>query len=205
MKRLHRRDLFCWSEFAARLDIDFNSFAWIREGGNVLIDPLPMSEHDRKHLRELGGAAWIIVTNSSHVRGTKEIAAEFGSKIAGPAAEREGFPIACDRWIKEGDDFLPGLQILELEGSKTPGELALVLEGTTFISGDLLRSHRAGELMLLKPEQGLKDRAKAAASLRRVLANERLQALLLGDGWCVFRDGQEVLEEFLGSLDRVQS
>jgi glyoxylase-like metal-dependent hydrolase (beta-lactamase superfamily II) len=200
MKRLHRRDLFCWSAFIERLDIDFNSFAWIREGGNVLVDPLPLSEHDRKHLRELGGAAWIVLSNSSHVRGAKEIAAEFNARIAGPAAEREGFPIPCDRWLKEGDDFLPGLRILELDGSKTPGELALVLEDTTLIAGDLLRSHRAGELMLLKPEQGMKDAGRAAASLRRLLSHERLQALLLGDGWCVFRDGRKMLEEFLSSL-----
>ena len=200
MKRLHRQDLFCWSSFIERLDIDFNSFAWIREGGNVLVDPLPLSEHDRKHLRELGGAAWIVLTNSSHVRGAKEIAAEFGARIAGPAAEREGFPIPCERWLKEGDDFLPGLRIHELDGSKTPGELALVLEDTTLIAGDLLRSHRAGELMLLKPEQGMKDRARAAASLRRLLSYGRLQALLLGDGWCVFRDGRKMLEEFLSTL-----
>jgi len=199
MKRLHRKDLYCWSEFAERLDIDFNSFAWTREGGNVLVDPLPLSEHDRKHLRELGGAAWIVLTNSAHVRGAQEIAAEFGCKIAGPSAEREGFPIPCDRWLKDGEEFLPGLRVLELAGSKTPGELALILEDTTFISGDLLRSHRAGELMLLKPEQGIKDRAQAVASLRRVLAYERLQALLVGDGWCVFRDGRKVLEEFLAS------
>jgi glyoxylase-like metal-dependent hydrolase (beta-lactamase superfamily II) len=199
MKRLHRRDLFCWSAFIERLDIDFNSFAWIREGGNVLVDPLPLSEHDRKHLRELGGAAWIVLTNSSHVRGAKEIATEFGARIAGPAAEREGFPIPCDRWLKEGDEFLPGLRIHELDGSKTPGELALVLDDTTLIAGDLLRSHRAGELMLLKPEQGMKDRTRAATSLRRLLAYERLQALLLGDGWCVFRDGRKMLEEFLST------
>jgi glyoxylase-like metal-dependent hydrolase (beta-lactamase superfamily II) len=199
MKRLHRKDLYCWSTFAERLDIDFNSFAWVREGGNVLVDPLPMSEHDRKHLRELGGAAWIVVTNSAHVRGAKEIAVEFGCKIAGPAAEREGFPLPCDRWLKDGDELVPGLRVLEMEGSKTPGELALMLEDTTFIAGDLLRSHRAGELMLLKPEQNLKDRAKALASLRRVLAYERLEALLVGDGWCIFRDGRKQLEAFLTS------
>ncbi len=202
MKRLHRRDLFCWSTFVERLDIDFNSFAWIREGGNVLVDPLPLSEHDRKHLRELGGVAWIVLTNSSHVRGAKEIAAEFGARIAGPAAEREEFPIPCDRWLKEGDEFLPGLRIHELDGSKTPGELALVLEDTTLIAGDLLRSHRAGELMLLKPEQGMRAPDRAAASLRRLLSHERLQALLLGDGWCVFRDGRKMLEEFLSTLGR---
>jgi glyoxylase-like metal-dependent hydrolase (beta-lactamase superfamily II) len=199
MKRLHRKDLYCWSTFAERLDIDFNSFAWVREGGNILVDPLPMSEHDRKHLRELGGAAWIVVTNSAHVRGAKEIAAELGCKIAGPAAEREGFPLPCDRWLKDGDELVPGLRVLEMEGSKTPGELALMLEDTTFIAGDLLRSHRAGELMLLKPEQNLKDRAKALASLQRVLAYERLEALLVGDGWCVFRDGRKQLQEFLTS------
>lgn len=199
MKRLHRQDLFCWSTFAERLDIDFNGFAWIRQGGNVLIDPLPMTEHDRKHLRELGGAAWIVVTNSAHVRGAKELASEFGARIAGPAAEREAFPIPCDLWLKDGDEVVPGLRVLEMEGSKTPGELALMLEDTTFIAGDLLRSHRAGELMLLKPEQNLKDRAKALASLRRVLAYERLQAVLVGDGWCVFRDGRKLLEEFLTS------
>jgi glyoxylase-like metal-dependent hydrolase (beta-lactamase superfamily II) len=199
MKRLHRRDLFCWSVFNERLDIDFNSFAWLQEGGNVLVDPLPLSEHDRKHLRELGGVAWIVVTNSSHVRGAREIAAEFGCRIAGPWAEQAGFPIPCDRWLKDGEEFLPGLRVLELEGSKTPGELALMLEETTFISGDLLRSHRAGELGLLRPEQGLKDAGRAVASLRRVLASERLQALLLADGWCVFRDGRKQLEEFLSS------
>jgi len=201
MKRLHRRDLYCWSAFNERLDIDFNSFVWVREGGNVLVDPLPLSDHDRKHLRDLGGAAWIVLTNSGHVRAAREVAAEFGCGIAGPTAEREEFPLPCDRWLKEGDDFLPGLQILELEGSKTPGELALVLEGTTLIAGDLLRSHRAGALMLLRPDQGLKDAGRAVASLRRLLTNERLEALLLGDGWCVFRDGRTLLAEFLQSLE----
>ncbi|MDY7230840.1 MBL fold metallo-hydrolase [Hyalangium rubrum] len=200
MKRLHRRDLYCWSTFNERLDIDFNSFAWIHERGNVVVDPLPLSEHDRKHLRDLGGAAWIVLTNSSHVRAAKELAAEFGGRIAGPAAEREGFPIPCDRWLKEGDDIHPGLRVMELEGSKTPGELALMLEDTTLIAGDLLRSHRAGELMLLRPEQGLKDPARATASLQRLLAYARLDALLLGDGWCVFRDGRRLLEEFIQSL-----
>jgi glyoxylase-like metal-dependent hydrolase (beta-lactamase superfamily II) len=202
MKRLHRKDLFCWSTFIERLDIDFNGFAWVREGGNVLVDPLPLSEHDRKHLRELGGAAWIVLTNSSHVRGAKEIAAEFGSKLAGPAAERDTFPIPCERWLKEGEELVPGLRVHELDGSKTPGELALVLEDTTLIAGDLLRAHRAGELMLLKPEQGMKDAGKAAASLRRLLSYERLQSLLLGDGWCVFRDGHQRLQEFLSTLGR---
>ena len=70
MKRLHRPDLYAWSSFDEGRDIDFNGVAWIRPDGNVLVDPLPMSGHDRAHLEALGGAALIVVTNSDHVRGS---------------------------------------------------------------------------------------------------------------------------------------
>ena len=200
MKRLHRRDLFCWSVFQERLNIDFNSFAWIREGGNVLIDPLPLSEHNHDHIRELGGAAWIVVTNSDHVRGTQAAADAFGAKIAGPAAEKDIFPLRCDRWLHDGDELLPGLSVLELHGSKTPGELALVLEKTTLVTGDLIRSHRAGTLMLLRPEQGLPDPALARASVERLLEYHQIDTVLVGDGWCVFGDGHARLQDLAALL-----
>jgi glyoxylase-like metal-dependent hydrolase (beta-lactamase superfamily II) len=203
MKRLHRKDLYAWSVFNERLNIDFNAFAWIRtgaEGGNVLIDPLPLTAHDEAHLRTLGGAAWVVVTNSDHLRGAKEVAAAFGAKIAGPAAEKSAFPLACDRWLAEGDELVPGLFTFELEGSKTPGELALLLEGTTLISGDLIRAHRAGSLMTLLPEQKLKDAKLARASIARIVKRGGIEAVLVGDGWNVFRDGQKLLEELVASL-----
>jgi hypothetical protein len=74
MKRLHRPDLFTWSCFDESRNVDFFSVAWIRAGGNVLIDPLTMSGHDRAHFQGLGGAALIIVTNSDHVRGAPALA-----------------------------------------------------------------------------------------------------------------------------------
>jgi glyoxylase-like metal-dependent hydrolase (beta-lactamase superfamily II) len=188
MKRLHRRDLYGWSWFYETLNIDFNSVAWVREGGNVIVDPLPLSPHDRAHLEKLGGAAWVIVTNSDHVRGTRELAAAFGAKVAGPAAERAGFPIACDRWLADGDQLVPGLTAYALDGSKTPGELALVLEGTTLITGDLVRAHRAGSLMMLSAEQKLTDAARARASIAR-LAALPIAAILVGDGWPLFEGG----------------
>jgi glyoxylase-like metal-dependent hydrolase (beta-lactamase superfamily II) len=196
MKRLHRRDLMCWSTFAERLDIDFTGFVWTREGGNVLVDPLPLAPHDRAHLEKLGGAAWIVLTNSDHVRGAAEIAAAFGAKIAGPAGERETFPLRCDSWLAGGDDFLPGLEVHALDGSKTPGELCLVLDGTTLITGDLVRSHRAGSLMLLMPPK-LKDEAAARKSIARVVERSRIEHVLVGDGWHVFGNGRERLAELL--------
>jgi len=68
MKQLHRKDLFGWSEFNKERNLDFHSVLWVRDGGNVLIDPLPMSEHDHSHLQRLGGVNFIVITNSDHCR-----------------------------------------------------------------------------------------------------------------------------------------
>jgi glyoxylase-like metal-dependent hydrolase (beta-lactamase superfamily II) len=188
MTSLHRDDLFAWSAYNEERNVDFNSVAWIRPGGNVVVDPLTMTDHDREHLQQLGGAAWVVVTNSDHTRDAIAVAAEFNAQIVGPAAERTTFPIACDRWLTDGDELVPGLLAIELQGSKTPGELALLLERTTLITGDLIRAHRAGALMLL-PDAKLTDKAQALASVERLLGYERIEAVLVGDGWSVFADG----------------
>ncbi len=202
MKRLHRADLFTWSTYNEPLHVDFNGFLWKRDGGNVLVDPLPLTPNDEKHLGELGGAAWIVVTNSDHVRGAREIAARTGAKLLGPAGERESLPIACERWLTDGDEPFPGMRVCELQGSKTTGELALVLEDTTAIFGDLVRAHSADALMLL-PEHKLRDRGRALASLRRLRAlHPEIAHVLVGDGWCAFRHGRLLLDELLASERR---
>lgn len=194
MKSLHRPDLFCWSCFDEDRDVDFNGLAWIRHAGNVLIDPMPMSAHDRAHLDRLGGAAWIVISNSDHTRAAAELAAALGAKLAGPAGEAASFPFACDRWLDDGDELVPGLVALALDGSKTPGELALVLEGRTLITGDLVRAHRGGALMML-PDPKLKDRAAARASVARLAALPEVDAVLVGDGWPMFQGGKAALLE----------
>ena len=141
MKRLHRDDLFGWSIFDESRDIDFHGVAWVRDGGNVLVDPVPMSAHDEAHLRDLGGAATIVVTNSDHVRAAAALAETFGARILGPCGEQDRFPIRCDGWLGDGEAVVPGLIAHTVSGSKTPGELALVLDGATLIAGDLIRAH----------------------------------------------------------------
>jgi hypothetical protein len=149
MKSLHRPDLYCWSEFNTDRNIDFHSIAWIRPEGNVLIDPLPLSEHDWTHLHSLGGAQWIVITNSDHLRASQEIAAKTGAQIAAPQGEQDSFPIPVQRWLVDGDSIVPGLEVIELHGSKTAGELALLLQEKTLITGDLVRAHQAGSLMFI--------------------------------------------------------
>ena len=194
MKTLHRPDLFGWSRFDEARNVDFNSVAWIREGGNVLVDPLELTVHDQAHLRELGGARWIVLTNSDHVRAAAAVSKAFGAELVGPGQERSTFPLPCSRWLADGDEVVPGLVALELRGSKTRGELALLLQGTTLITGDLIRGQRGGALNLLPPAK-LEDPAAAASSVRRLLEHTRIDAVLVGDGWPVFRDGYARLRE----------
>ncbi|GBD27115.1 hypothetical protein HRbin30_02459 [bacterium HR30] len=199
MKLLHRDDLFGWSQFNEERNLDFHSVLWVRTGGNVVVDPLPLTAHDRAHLERLGGVAWIVVTNSDHTRAAAELAAATGARVAGPQAERETFPIHCDRWLHDGEEVVAGLKVYELHGSKTPGELALFLQPETLITGDLVRCHRAGWLCLL-PREKLKDPHAARASVKRLVDIPGIDAVLVGDGWPVFRDGHQRLVELWESL-----
>jgi glyoxylase-like metal-dependent hydrolase (beta-lactamase superfamily II) len=196
VKRLHRSDLFGWSRFDEARNLDFHSVLWKREGGNVVIDPLPLGDHDRRHLEELGGAAWILITNSDHVREARALAEATAARVAGPAAERATFPIRCDRWLGDGDEPAPGLRCFALDGSKTPGELAFLLDETTLIVGDLVRAHEGGRLCLL-PDAKLVDPVTAREEVARLARLPRIEAVLTGDGWPVFRHGGAALREIL--------
>lgn len=197
MKRTHRADLRCWSRFDPARNLDFNAWAWLRPGGTVLVDPLPLSDHDRAELEAAGPVSHVIVTNGDHVRAAPELAARYGAELIGPAGERGSLELACDRWAGDGDVIADGLVALALEGSKTPGELVLLLEDTTLITGDLIRAHAGGALNLL-PREKLADPEKAIASVRRLLEHRRrIDAVLVGDGWPIFTGGHAALEALL--------
>jgi hypothetical protein len=199
VKSLHRPDLFAWSTFNSERDVDFNSVLWVRPGGSVAIDPLPLSDHDRQQIESLGGIATVVVTNSDHARAATEVANAFAASVVGPAEERANFPIPCDRWVAGGEEVVPNLLALAMSGSKTPGELALVLEEGTLVTGDLVRGQRAGRLNIL-PDDKLTDRAAALASVRTLAALAGVSAVLVGDGFSVYRDGGMALGELAISL-----
>ena len=199
MKQLHRKDLFGWSEFNQERNLDFHSVLWVREQGNVLIDPLPLSEHDQLHLQTLGSVSIIVITNSDHCRDAENIAAQTGAKIYGPSGEQENFPIACDRWISDNEEIAPGLIAYQLEGSKTPGELALLLENNTLITGDLIRCHVAGKLCLL-PDAKLTDKKLAQQSATRLANLSAIDTVLTGDGWPIFKNGSAALKRLVEAI-----
>lgn len=199
MKRTHRPDVFCWSRFDEVRDVDFNAWAWLRKDqGSVLIDPLPLSDHDRAQLEAHGGVSHVIVTNSDHTRAAAELAARYGALTIGPRQEEGKLGIPCDRWAGT-EEIVPGLRAIELAGSKTPGELALLLEETTLITGDLLRAHAGGSLHLL-PDAKLSDKARAIESVRRLADHAQIDAILVGDGWPIFSGGAAMLKSLAARL-----
>ena len=198
MKQLHRKDLFGWSEFNQERNLDFHSVLWVRESGNVLIDPLPLSEHDRMHLQALGGASLIVISNSDHCRDAQNIAKQTGAKIVGPAGEKDNFPINCERWISDNEEIVPGLIAYQLEGSKTAGELAFLLDNNTLITGDLIRCHIAGELCLL-PDAKLTNQDLALKSVIRLANLSKIDTVLTGDGWPIFNHGSTALNRLIES------
>lgn len=199
MKSLHRPDLYCWSTFDEARNVDFHSICWVRPDGNVLIDPLPLTPHDLGHLAELGGVDHIVITNSDHLRAAEAIKILWGATIYGPRLEQGALP--ADRWLGDGDEVVPGLVTIELRGSKTPGELALLLHDTTLITGDLVRANRAGSLMIL-PDPKLQDRDAAIASVQRLAGLPGIETVLVGDGWQVFGRGGQLLTELAERLSR---
>jgi len=199
MKQLHKKNLFCWSVFDEDRNIDFHSYLWVREGGNVVFDPLPMSLHDKNHLASLGPVTHIVISNSDHVRDAVALAKTTGAEIYGPIGECDDFPVQCSTWLDEASDAIEGLLVVRLSGSKTNGELAFVIEGHTLITGDLVRAHAGGVLCLL-PDGKLKDKEQAIASVRRLAELNALEAVLPGDGWPVFRGGQAALQTLVASL-----
>lgn len=223
MKQLHEPNLWSWSLFNEERNLDFHSVFWCRSvargaaagsgaaasgaaAGNIVIDPLPLSAHDLEHVARLGGVKEIILTNSDHARAASALAAQLkaaGSavRIWGPAQEPAFLAAVGAQPLRPEHELGAELEVIELEGSKTPGELCLILERTTLVTGDLIRGHRAGRLNLL-PDGKLADKAQAIRSLERLARMEQLQAVLVGDGWPVFRAGAAALRELLGELQR---
>lgn len=199
MKQLHRKDLWCWSEFNSERNLDFHSIFWSRADGNVLIDPLPMSAHDQDHLRQLGGAKFIVITNSDHIRDAFHIAKVTGATLYGPAAEQETFPLICEHWVHDNEQIIPGLTAYSLQGSKTKGELALVLNQSTLITGDLIRCHVGGELCML-PDGKLSDKNLARQSVKRLADLSEISTVLVGDGWPLFNQGGKALKDLANSF-----
>ena len=96
MKKVMFDDMYCWSVFNDVRQIDFNGHLWVRESGNVLIDPVPMSDGDLEQFDALGGAKWIVVTNRDHEREADFFKQRTGAEVVAHAADAELLEVVVD-------------------------------------------------------------------------------------------------------------
>ncbi|MCH8292858.1 cupin domain-containing protein [Candidatus Poribacteria bacterium] len=196
MKRLISDDLYSWSIFSEMRQIDFNGYLWIRSEGNVLIDPVPMIDSDLAQLDELGGAAWMVITNRDHEREAEAFRKRTGAKVVVHEADADGLSGKADRLITDGEEIVPGLRAIQLRYGKSPGEIALYfLEKGMVLFGDLIVGEPIGALTLLADEK-LGNPPKAALELRKILALP-FNAILVGDGHSILHEARQRLIECL--------
>lgn len=183
-----------WSVWQPDRNLYFNSFfveVPAALGGNLAIDPLPLTDADAREIEARGGIAWIAITNRDHERDARALAKRFGAKLAASAREAELLSGPVDRELADGES-LGAAVVVELDGLKTPGEFALFFaDRQTVVLGDAMWGSPAGALRLM-PDEKLADPRVAALSLRRIAAL-RPEHLLVGDGACVFGDATRVL------------
>lgn len=192
--------IFMWSRWQPDRALFFNSF-FVKGDENVIVDPLAIEEADLRAIDSEGGAAWIVITTRDHEREAAALVQRFKAKVAAPELDAPEIEIHVDRQLHDGDK-IGRAEIIQLEGMKSPGELALYLEDcNTVIVGDALWGDPPGALRMV-PDAKLRNPQMAALSLRRLWALEP-ENILVGDGYSLFGGATRAIEKFLESRDDV--
>jgi len=203
MKQLSLDNFYSWSVFSEQRQIDFSGHLWVRDEGNVVIDPVAISESDLAQLMQLGGASLIVATNRDHARMTVFFKEQTGAEIVAHEDDAGSFSFVIDRTVVDGQELVPGMEVVHLAHGKSPGEIALVWPElrAAFVS-DLVWGGPAGSLSFL-PDDFLADPPRAALALRKLLAYPLIETILVGDGDSIFGNGRERLLECLVSREDI--
>lgn len=170
-----------WSAWQPERGMPFNSYFLQTNGGNVVVDPLPLDAADIDRVRELGGVAKIVITNPDHVRASAQLRESFGATVVDAPAD--------------GEEIFEGAFALYTEHGKSKEFAVHLREKRAAIVGDALIGVPAGSLSLL-PDEKLSDPAAFVMSLRRLWALE-LRTLLPCDGYPIFSGADEAIGKAL--------
>ena len=189
-----------WSRWQADRAMFFNAWFVEGEGGNFVVDPLELDDGDRTYIGERGLSA-VVVTNRDHERAAAAIAERYGVPVIASSPDAGEMSVKVTQTVTPGEKVF-GWRVIGFDGVKTAGELALFhSDSRSAITGDALWGVPAGAVRLM-PDDKLADPARAALSIRALLA-VNVRHLLVGDGMPVFHRGWEALNDMLDARDGV--
>lgn len=186
-------DVWTWKRWQPDRSMDFNSWFVKGEGLNVVVDPLEPDTDDLRQIEEMGGVSWVLVTNRDHERASRIFVERFEAKVAAGDADADQLGVKVMQRLG-ADELFHGWRVIELEGFKTPGEIALYSQArATVILGDALWGDPAGSLRFM-PDGKLSDPERAVLSMRNVRGVPTpLHNVLVGDGVSIYGNGRAVL------------
>ena len=190
--------IYEWSWFSDEKGYDFNGHLIVSGGERVMIDPPPMTPEEEDQLKKMGPVSAILITNVHHVREAEKYRHFFSAKVYAPQKDASGMDIKPDITFNDGDRLPGGLEAVGVPDNKSAGETALYLrnrEGGIWFLGDALIGVPVGSLSLMSADK-YKDGTKAKDGVR-VLLSRPFEAILVGDGCDVLKQGKSVLERFL--------
>jgi uncharacterized cupin superfamily protein len=180
-----------WSAWQPERNLFLNSYFIKTPEGNLVVDPLALTEADAAEIAAAGGVQWIVVTNREREREAVALRVRFGAAVAAAMPDAAELSLPVDLHLHDGA-MLASARVVALDGLRTSGEFALFFEGRrAVVVGEALCGDPAGSVRLM-PDESLADPEAATLSLRSLRALNPLH-LLVGDGTPVFHRAFEVL------------
>ena len=197
-------NIFSWSEYSEEKGLDFNGYLIVGNSESVIIDPPELNIDEEKKLASLVSMnsscslKAILLTNVHHERSSLVLKELFSVPVWINELDRVSLETPTNKTFKGGDNLFCGIEAIQLEEQKSPGETAFYIKGQKLmIVGDALIGKVPGQVKMLPPEK-FKDVIKAKASLK-LLMNYEFEALLLGDGISILKNAKKALSTFLAS------
>jgi uncharacterized cupin superfamily protein len=185
LQRLHLPDAYFWSASFEPQPLIANSYLFVTETGNVVVDPVLPDEAGYAQIERLGGVSSVIVMSPDRRNAAQAFASRYGATVLAAPRHRE--------------KLFDGAIAIRLENQKREREFAVAMPGLrTALVGDCLFGSPAGALSRGSTAD-YADPHKAALGLRRILAVNP-EVLLVSYGQSLFANAYASLYELLYTL-----
>ena len=196
--------IFSWSEYNEEKKLDFNGLLIIGKGESVIIDPPALAKDDEAELKNIIDShsscplKGVLLTNVHHERASSLLKDKFSVPVWVNNLDKEALETSNDKTFIGGDTLFCGIQAIQLEHQKSPGETAFyIADQKIMILGDALIGKFPGQLNMLPPEK-YQNPEKAKAGLNQLLDYD-FETLLVGDGSSILKGAKEAVKNFLAN------